>query len=103
MRSPAIQTLVDELETRYGAVTLHGSDPSEVHGTCFTVAGVPATFSVHTQDGKLPSGEYDIQIEGMPLGDYLFSSVVSLGKFLELVESLRGPDEQWPKMEEETS
>jgi hypothetical protein len=75
MRSTEIQRLVDEVESRYGAVTLYGSDPSEEYGTCFFIAGLPATFSVHTQNGELPPGDYDIQIEGIPPGDYIFSSV----------------------------
>ena len=103
MRSPEIQTLIDEVENRYGTVTLYGSDPSENHGMCFIIGGVPATFSVHTQDGKLRSGDYDIQIEGSPPGEYIFSSVVSLATFLELIERVRGPEEQWPGMDEETS
>ena len=50
MRSPGIQRLIDAVEAAYGSVALYGSDPAEEHGTCFTLAGVPATFSVHTRD-----------------------------------------------------
>ena len=98
MPSREIEKLVDAVEAAYGSVALHRSEASEENGTCFKIAGVPATFSVHTQDGKLPSGQYDIQIEGIPPGDYLFASVVSLDTFLELVERVRGPEDQWPPM-----
>jgi hypothetical protein len=103
MRSTEIQRLVDEVESRYGTVTLYGSDPSAEHGTCFIISGVPATFSVHTQDRQLPPEDYDVQIEGIPPGDYIFSSVVSLGTFLELVERMRGPEKQRPGINEEKS
>lgn len=66
----------------------YGTDPSEEHGTGFTIAGIPATFSVHTQEGRLPPGMYDVQIESMPPGDYVWSEVVSLPRFLELIEAM---------------
>lgn len=66
MRSRAIQALIDAVEAIHGPVTLYGSDRSEEHGTCFNISGAPATFSVHTQEGSLPPGQYDIQIEGIP-------------------------------------
>ena len=96
MRSHEIQKLIDTVETVHGPVTLYGSDPSEEHGACFTIAGIRASFSVHTQEGKLRSGQYDIQIEGVPPGDYIYTSVVSLDTFLELVVRVRGPENQWP-------
>ena len=103
MRSRKIQKLIDVVETVYGSVTLYGSDPSEVHGTCFKIPGVRATFSVHTQEGNLPSDQYDIQIEGVPPGDYIYTSVVSLDTFLKLIERVRGPENQWPLMSEAVS
>ena len=103
MRSCEIQKVIDAVEAAHGSVTLYGSDPSEKYGTCFTIAGVPATFSVHTQEGKLPSGHYDIQIEGNPPGDYIYTSVVSLDAFLWLVTRVRGPEDLWPKLDEEAS
>jgi hypothetical protein len=96
MRSAEIQKLIDAVEAAHGPVTLYGSDPSEEHGTCFTLVGVPATFSVHTRDGKLQPGSYDVQIERVPPGDFIYASVVPLDRFLELVAKMHGPEEQWP-------
>lgn len=96
MRSSAIQKLIESVQAQHGSVTLYGSQPSEEHGTCFTIAGIPATFSVHTQEGKLPTGQYDIQIEGMPPGDYVYTAAVSFDTFLRLIRRLRGPQNQWP-------
>lgn len=95
VRSNEIQKLIASVEAEHGPVTLYGSDPSEEHGTCFTIAGVPATFSVHTQEGKLPPGQYDVQIEGIPPGGYVYTAVVSLEFFLGLVSRVRGPHDEW--------
>ena len=103
MRSQEIQKLIDAVESLHGPVELYGSDPSEEHGTCFTIAGVPATFSVITLEGRLPSGRYDVQIEGSPPGDYIYISEVSLDEFLELVARMGGPQERWPGMNKESS
>lgn len=100
MRSQQIQKLIDEVQAAHGVVTLYGSDPFEEHGTCFRLTDIPATFSVHTQEGTLPSGQYDIQIEGMPPGDYIYTSVVPLGIFLKLITKVQGPQENWPVMGE---
>ena len=96
MRRTEIQRLIDAVEALHGPVTLYGSDPSEDNGTCFKIADAPATFSVHTQEGSLPSGQYDIQIEGVPPGDYVYTSIVSLERFLTLVALMKGPENQWP-------
>ena len=103
MRSPKIQKLVNAVETVHGVLKVFGSEVSEEHGTCFILDGLDATFSVHTQDGSLPSDEYDVQIEGTPPGDYIYTAIVSLNTFLELVSLMHGPEDQWPMMERETS
>ena len=64
MRSGEIQKLIDAVEAAYGPVRLYGSVPSDEHVTCFHAPGAAATLSVHTHDGELPPGRYDIQIEG---------------------------------------
>ena len=99
MRSREIQKLIDAVQSAHGPVALYGSDPSEENGTCFTIVGVPATFSVHTQDGRLPSEKYDIQIEGVSPGDYIYTKVVCLETFLGLVRQIRGPVDTWPVMD----
>ena len=101
MRNLEVQKLVDAIETVHGPITLYGSDANEEHGTCFKVSGVDATFSVHTQGGSLPSDQYDIQIESVPPGDYVFTSVVSLEEFLTLVAMMEGPQAHWPGVEKD--
>jgi len=96
MRSREVQHLIDAVEAAYGTVELFGSVPTEEHGTCFKLAGTPATFSIHTRDGTLPPGQFDVQIEGVPQGDYIYTAVVPLDEFLELVARVRGPEDQWP-------
>ena len=103
MRSSEIQRLVDAVEAIYGPTKLYGSSPDEKHGTCFKINAVPATFSVLTLDGSLPSGRYDIQIEGSPPGDYLYASEVTLDTFLELISRMTGPADEWPRRQEEIS
>jgi hypothetical protein len=103
MRSREIQRLVDAVESIHGSVKPYASERTEEHGTCFTIAGVPVTFSVITLEGTLPSGRYDVQIEGSPPGDYLYASAVSLEEFLELVARMSGRKERWPVMNEESS
>jgi hypothetical protein len=97
MHSAAIQTLIDAVEAQHGPVTLRTGD-DDGHGIFFGLADVPASFSVHTQEGRLPPNDYDIQIEDDPPGDYVYTSVVSLTQFLELVAQIAGaqPDELWP-------
>ena len=60
------------------------------------IAGVPATFSVHTQDGQLENGKYDIQIEDNPPGEYIYTDIVELDEFMKLVAQVCGPKEGWP-------
>ncbi len=103
MSSPEIQRLVDAVEEAHGQVELYGSSPSEEHGTCFKIARVPATFSVITLEGTLPSGTYDIQIEGSPPGDYLFTAQVSLEGFLKLVAQMCRSEDEWPGISPQAS
>ncbi len=96
MRSHEIQNLIDAVEIEYGTVVLYGSQVTEEHGTCFKIKDVQATFSVHTQDGELPSDQYDIQIEGVPAGDYIYTEIVSLSTFLSLVRRMHESTDNWP-------
>lgn len=96
MRSAEIQRLVDAVEERHGPVELYGSSLEEEHGTCFIVDGVPATFSVATLDGTLPPGTFDVQVEGIPPGNYLHMTTVSSDELLQLIERFGGPPGQWP-------
>ena len=100
MKSPQILALMARVENIYGGQNVHsyGSNEDEQHGAGFLLSGVPATFSVHTQDGSLADGMYDIQIESNPPGDYIYSDVVPMARFLELVDRICGPKDQWPEM-----
>ena len=99
MSSDAIQKLIDSVIELYGPVTFYGSDSTEEHGTCFKIGDVLATFSAHTQEGTLPSDMYDIQIESIPPGDYIYTSVVYLNNFLDLVAKMRGHASEWPTID----
>ena len=103
MRSAEIQRVIDAVETAYGPLPLYGSDASEEDGICFQVPGAAATVSVTTRNGRLPTDQYDIQIESRPPGDYIYTSVVSMDRLLTLIERLRGPEDDWPAMAEEAS
>ncbi len=74
----------------------YGTSPDEINGTGFVITGVPATFSVHTQDGHLPPDQYDVQIESNPPGEYVYTNVVNLEAFIDLAEKICGPKEGWP-------
>ncbi len=78
MRSDAIETLMGRFRDAYGkdALSLYGATPDEEHGTCFTIRGVAASFSVHTQDGALQAGRYD--------------------RLMEVAALISGPRSQWP-------
>ena len=97
MRSCEIQRLIDSVEQRYGSITLYGSNELEEHGTCFTLQGIPATFSVLTLEGALPPDRFDIQIEGQPPGYYMFNLKLCSGaQLLQIIERFKLPTEDWP-------
>lgn len=95
MHSPQIQKLINSVSEKYGNIEYYGSSQNEVHGVCFTIKTIEATFSVSTIDGTLMES-YDIQIEGVPAGEYLYTSEVSLQKFVELVSKFTKPESEWP-------
>lgn len=98
MLSAQMQRLVDAVESRFGRVRAYGGDADDGHATSFRLEGAPARFSIHTQEGALPEGHYDVQIEGVPPGEYLYTDIVTLESFLELVRRVHGPEEQWPRV-----
>ena len=95
MHSPQIQKLINSVSEKFGNIEYYGSSPNEEHGVCFTVQEIEATFSVSTIDGTLKDS-YDIQIEGVPPGEYLYTGEVSLQKFIELVSKFTKPESEWP-------
>jgi hypothetical protein len=96
--SEAIKLLLAEIRSRYGdrSLSFYGTSEDEHDGTCFRITGIPMTFSVHTRAGTLPEGHYDVQIEGTPPGDYLYTNVVNLDTFIKLVSAYAGPQHEWP-------
>ena len=95
MHSPEIQKLINSVCENYGFIEYYGSSPEEENGACFTIPEIKATFSVLTLDGALKDS-YDIQIEGIPPGEYLYTSEVSLHEFIELISKFNGADSTWP-------
>lgn len=99
MPSKSIKLLKTAINNKYGhmGIELYGSHPNEEHGTCFKIGNIPATFSVITLDGTLPFGHYDIQIEGIPPSDYVYTAELKLDKFLSLIDEYFKPIENWPE------
>lgn len=97
MRSSEIQRLVSVVEEIHGPITLYGSNQQEEHGTCFTLKGISATFSVLTREGTLDHDQFDIQIEGQPPAYYIYNlKLCSLDKFLQNIEFFKRPSNKWP-------
>src|SRR5262245_44852130 len=96
--SKSIARVLSDVRAIYGheRVRLYGCDGTEEYGTCFVVSGIPATFSVHTRDGALEDGRYDVQIEGVPPGEYLYTAVVDLRTLLSFIVRMAGPEDEWP-------
>jgi hypothetical protein len=98
VHSQDIEKLIAAIEAKHGPLSLYGSDPDEEHGICFVVPGTSATLSAHTQEGRLTSGLYDVQVESQPPGDYVHSALMTLTTVLDLVARLQGPEDGWPRL-----
>ena len=98
MHSKEIVLLIEKVKEIYGenSVKYYGSSIEELHGVGFRINNVKATYSIHTQDGALPSGIYDIQIESYPPGEYLYTDIVQLEELMKLIAIINGPEESWP-------
>ena len=98
MTDSSIANLQQALERRFASrLRGYGSDPQEEHGIGFTIEGMGAVFSAITQNGTLPPDHYDIQIESMSPGEYLYTTNVSLQELLHLVDVFLGPQSEWPQ------
>ena len=95
MHSSQIQKLLNSVVKKYGGFEYYGSSPAEEYGTCFKLQGISATFSVVTNDGELKDS-YDVQIEGIPPGEYLYTCEASLPDFMDILSKYEGPEEEWP-------
>ena len=101
MRSGALPVLVEAVEARFGPIRRHGGDPDDEHHMSFTPAGVPASFSVHTREGELPDGWYDVQIEHDPPWVYVYTELVAFSEFLMIAHRVRTcPVAEWPSSDE---
>jgi len=99
MKSSSIETLLGRVRAALGAdgILPYADSPDDPHGTCFLLNGVPAMFSVLTNEGSLPEGQYDIQVEDYPLMDYLYMDVVTLDRFMEVLSIVSTrPKAEWP-------
>lgn len=91
-----IAVLIEVVRSRYGAsYAPYGTSDEEQNGTGFRIKDIPATFSALCSEDT-PHGQYDIQIESYPPGDYIYTDIVTLDQLLSLVERFRKPIEYWP-------
>ncbi len=95
MHNPRIQNLVEAVLAKYDGFEYYGSSSEEEHATCFKLQDIQATFSVSTLDDGL-TDSYDIQIEGIPAGDYVFTAELTLPKFLQLIILFEKSEAEWP-------
>ena len=98
MKISSIESVIRAFRAKFGqdALVPYADSDEDPYGAGFMINDVPATFSVITQDGTLPEGQYDVQIESYPPGDYVFTNIVSLEELLRLADLIAGPREQWP-------
>ena len=96
MRKQKITQLIEILQRQYGdAYAPYGTDEFEEDGTGFTVDDIAATFSICClEDTK--EGFYDIQVESVPPGDYVYANEIPIGELLDFIERYRQPAELWP-------
>jgi len=98
MRKKKIQELIDAVEKLYGPISLYGSSELEKYGTCFTLNEIQASFSVSMNRKTAERGTYNIQIESQPPGYYIYIlDKISLGQFVEFIETYKKPMEGWPQ------
>lgn len=95
MHSPEIDSLIKAVSERFDGFEYYGSSAQELHGVAFKLMGIPASFSVHTENGSLKDC-YEVQVEGVPPGDYAYTDEVSLHDFLELISRYRQSPDEWP-------
>lgn len=94
-KNKLINELLTALRARFGedALIPYG-EVSWDHAVGFRIRGVDATFSVLTEHS--PEGVFDIQIEGIPLGEYVYCDDATVDQLVELAVIFSGPRKQWP-------
>lgn len=97
MQDTSIEHLRDELNRRYAErLKPYGWAPSETHGFAFTIDKIAAVFSAIASEGSLPPNRFDVQIESLPPGDYIYTAELALDELLEVIEVISGPRVKWP-------
>jgi hypothetical protein len=100
-KTEEIEELLAGVREAYGAHALEPyGDWDDPQSAGFKIRGIPATFSVLSED-RLPDRHYNIQIESYPPQDlsYLYHArAISLWRLLELIGLISGPKENWPRM-----
>jgi hypothetical protein len=98
MPNPSVSRLLDQLKASYGSrLEPYGRNFQEEHGVGFRIAGVPATFSIATDDGRFAFGRYEVQIESYPPGDAIYIAGADLEELLSLVRKIESG--AWPSNE----
>ena len=95
---PVIRSLVDLLNNRFAGQWHYYGMPAlpPEDSMAFTIDGINATFSVTTEGGRLPDNVLDVQVEGVPPGDYVYSDELSVAAIETLVDQFRKPEQEWP-------
>ena len=97
-KTEEIEELLDGVRQAYGADAIEPyGDWDDPRSAGFKICGIPATFSVLSED-RLPDRHYNIQIESYPqdLGYLYHARAISLWLFLDLLRRMSGPRENWP-------
>jgi len=93
----AIRDLLLLVEERFGHDQVALLSESDPHSLWFRLNSVAATISIHTQEGSLPPTILDVQVEGLPPGEYLLTDVVSVQTlFAFICRIASSPEEKWP-------
>ena len=93
MHCRLIKLLLDKIVRKYGDFQYYGSNSEELNGVGFTVNDLDVTFSVVWEPKK---GLYDVQIESVPPGDYIYLGQFSLDDFLTAMDLYSTPESDWP-------
>ena len=99
-KSEPIEDLLEGVREIFGRDAVHPyGDWDDPLSAGFRVRDVTATFSVLITD-RLPDHHYSVQIESWPPEklDYIYSGIVSLYAFIDIVKLIAGPKAQWPAM-----
>ncbi len=95
MHSRSVQSVIDSVVSEFGKIEYYGSSENEEHGACFKLTDINVTFSISTLDASL-TDTIDVQVEGIPAGDYVFTTETTQQKFIELISKYKGLETQWP-------